>query len=46
MILDFKTGGHDDAQLQNYKSIIESLPIVKEEGYTVETYFMEVKSLT
>ncbi len=42
MILDFKTGSYNEEQLQNYKSIIESLPIVKEEGYIVDTYFLEV----
>lgn len=42
-IIDFKTGSiHEQDQLDRYKRIIERLPIVKKENYTVETEYVKI----
>jgi len=44
LILDYKTGEtYDEAQLNNYKKIISELPICKDEGYSINTKFLEVE---
>ena len=44
LILDYKTGRHfKQEQLDKYKEIIEKLPIVKRDNYSVETRFLEVR---
>jgi hypothetical protein len=43
MIIDYKTGlYHDQEQLDRYRQIIEELPVVKENNYTVSTEFIEI----
>ena len=44
LILDYKTGAYfEQEQLDRYKEIIETFPIVKKEKYRVNTRFVEVK---
>ena len=44
LILDYKTGSfHEQEQLDRYKEIIETLPIVIREKYRVSDRFLEVK---
>jgi ATP-dependent exoDNAse (exonuclease V) beta subunit len=41
-IIDYKTGKHEEEQLQRYKRIIEQLPVVKKENYRVETEYVKI----
>ncbi|RLC49152.1 MAG: hypothetical protein DRI23_09665, partial [Candidatus Cloacimonadota bacterium] len=44
LIIDFKTGSNYEAeQLNNYKKLIEGLPVVKRDNYRVETSFVEIQ---
>ncbi len=44
LIVDFKTGeSHDQAQLDEYKHTVSSLPYVHSRGYTVRGIFLEVE---
>jgi ATP-dependent exoDNAse (exonuclease V) beta subunit len=44
LIMDYKTGEHyEESQLENYKKIIASLPIVETDGYKIVTRFLEIE---
>ncbi len=43
LILDYKTGGQDQAQLDTYKKALESLPAIREGGYNVSTAFVDIR---
>ena len=44
LIVDFKTGeSHDQAQLEEYKHTVSSLPFVRSKGYAVRGIFLEVE---
>ncbi len=44
LIVDFKTGSiYEEEQLDRYKEVIEKLPVVKQDGYRVETEFCVVE---
>jgi ATP-dependent exoDNAse (exonuclease V) beta subunit len=44
LIVDFKTGSHsEEEQLEKYKKVIGSLPIVRKNQYNIETKFVEIK---
>lgn len=44
LILDFKTGEeYDKKQIQKYKDVIQQLPIVQQNHYTISAKFLEVE---
>jgi len=43
MIVDYKTGKHyDQEQLDRYKEILETLPIVRKDNFVIKTEFLEI----
>jgi len=44
LILDYKTGtGREEGQLERYKQALLALPVIRDNGYQVETDFIDLK---
>lgn len=44
LIIDYKTGSiKDEDQLENYKTVVKSLPIVKEGNYNIKTKYVQIE---